>query len=154
MWVCLTSPVGLSLYKCHLNHKVTDNFNRKFCITILTRVMSHLILTSNTFEIWCGTLLKSGPIFGILSIGPKNVLIEGKTIFVLVGSVFVFGTFYFFKIFILRVCVCACMCICIPILSEYLHMTTHRHTKDSKPSEDPYTGPWKTLAKNAENVMF
>ena len=33
-------------------------------------------------------------------------------------------------------------------------MTTHRHTEDSKPSEDPYTGPLKTLAENAENVMF
>ena len=34
-------------------------------------------------------------------------------------------------------------------------MTTHRHTEDSKPSEDRYTRPHKTLAKNAEkNVMF
>ena len=30
-------------------------------------------------------------------------------------------------------------CICIPIFSEELHMTTHQHTKDSKPSEDLYT---------------
>ena len=33
-------------------------------------------------------------------------------------------------------------------------MTTPRDTEDSTPSEDPYTGPRKTLAKNAENVMF
>ena len=33
-------------------------------------------------------------------------------------------------------------------------MTTPRHTEDSTPSEDPKTGPRKTLAKNAENVMF
>ena len=33
-------------------------------------------------------------------------------------------------------------------------MTTPRHTEDSAPSEDPKTGPRKTLAKNAENVMF
>ena len=31
---------------------------------------------------------------------------------------------------------------------------TQRHTKDSKPSEDLYTYPHKTLAKNAKNVMF
>ena len=31
-------------------------------------------------------------------------------------------------------------------------MTTPRHTKESTPSEDPNTGPRKTLAKNAENV--
>ena len=46
------------------------------------------------------------------------------------------------------------LCVCIPIFSEDLHMTTHRHTEDSKPSEDLYTGSRKTLAKNAENVMF
>ena len=33
-------------------------------------------------------------------------------------------------------------------------MTTPRHTKDSSPYEDPNMGPCKTLAKNAENVMF
>ena len=33
-------------------------------------------------------------------------------------------------------------------------MTTHRHTKDSTPSEDLYRRPRKTLAENAENVMF
>ena len=33
-------------------------------------------------------------------------------------------------------------------------MTTPRQTQDSTPSEDPNTGPRKTLAKNAENVMF
>ena len=33
-------------------------------------------------------------------------------------------------------------------------MTTPRHTEDSTPSQDPKTGPRKTLAKNAENVMF
>ena len=33
-------------------------------------------------------------------------------------------------------------------------MKTPRHTEDSTPSEDPKTGPRKTLAKNAENVMF
>ena len=33
-------------------------------------------------------------------------------------------------------------------------MKTLRHTEDSTPSEDPKTGPRKTLAKNAENVMF
>ena len=43
-----------------------------------------------------------------------------------------------------------CVCVCIPILFKDLHMTTHRHTEDSKPSEDLYTGPQKTLAKNAE----
>ena len=39
---------------------------------ILTRVKSHSILTLNTFEILGGTLLKSGLIFGIVSIGPKT----------------------------------------------------------------------------------
>ena len=43
---------------------------------------------------------------------------------------------------------------CITYLYEDLHMTTPRHTKDSTPFEDPNTGPRKTLAKNAENVMF
>ena len=33
-------------------------------------------------------------------------------------------------------------------------MKTHRYTEDSTPSEDPKTGPRKTLAKNAKNVMF
>ena len=46
------------------------------------------------------------------------------------------------------------MCVCITYLSEDLHMTTPRHTKDCTPSKDPNTGPRKTLAKNAENVMF
>ena len=38
--------------------------------------------------------------------------------------------------------------------SEDFHMKTHRYTEDSTPSEDPKTGPRKTLAKNAKNVMF
>ena len=46
------------------------------------------------------------------------------------------------------------VCVCITYLSEDLHMKTHRHTADSTPSEALYTGPRKTLAKNAENVMF
>ena len=57
--------------------------------------------------------------------------------------------------------VCGCVssfdnniCVCLAYTSEDLHMTTPRHTKDSTPSEDPKTGPRKTLAKNAENVMF
>ena len=33
-------------------------------------------------------------------------------------------------------------------------MTTPRHTEDFKSSEDQNTGPRKTLAKNAKNVMF
>ena len=33
-------------------------------------------------------------------------------------------------------------------------MKTHRYTEDSTRSEDPKTGPRKTLAKNAKNVMF
>ena len=33
-------------------------------------------------------------------------------------------------------------------------MTTHRHIEDSTPSEDLYTCPQKTLAKNAKNIMF
>ena len=45
------------------------------------------------------------------------------------------------------------VCVCIPILSEDLHIPTHRHTEDSKPSEDPNTGSRKTLARNAENVI-
>ena len=47
-----------------------------------------------------------------------------------------------------------CVCVCLAYTSEDLHMTTPQHTKDSTPSEDPKTGPRKTLAKNAENVMF
>ena len=47
-----------------------------------------------------------------------------------------------------------CVCVCLAYTSEDLHMTTPRHTEDSTPSEDPKTGPRKTLAKNAENVMF
>ena len=49
-------------------------------ITVLTRVKSHPILTWNIFEIWVRTLLESGPIFGILSIGPKPCFNRGKTI--------------------------------------------------------------------------
>ena len=49
---------------------------------------------------------------------------------------------------------CVLGCICITHLSKDLHMTTPPHTEDSTPSEDPNTGPQKTLAKNAENVMF
>ena len=45
-------------------------------------------------------------------------------------------------------------CGCLGYTSEDLHMTTPRHTEDSTPSEDPKTGLRKTLAKNAENVMF
>ena len=40
------------------------------------------------FEIWGGILLESGPIFGILSIDPKHVLIRTKPI--LIGSNFCF----------------------------------------------------------------
>ena len=46
------------------------------------------------------------------------------------------------------------MCVCLAYTSEDFHMKTLRHTEDSTPSEDPKTGPRKTLAKNAENVMF
>ena len=41
------------------------------------------------WNFWSGILLESGPIFGILSIGPKHVLIGTKPI--LVGSIFAFG---------------------------------------------------------------
>ena len=51
-------------------------------------------------------------------------------------------------------CVCVCARVCLAYTSEDLHMTTPRHTEDSTPSEDLKTGPRKTLAKNAENVMF
>ena len=56
-------------------------------------------------------------------------------------------------------CVCVwgggvCGCVCLAYTSEDFHMKTLRHTEDSTPSEDPKTGPRKTLAKNAENVMF
>ena len=44
--------------------------------------------------------------------------------------------------------------VCLAYTSEDFHMKTPRHTEDSTPSEDPKTGPRKTLAKNAENVMF
>ena len=47
-----------------------------------------------------------------------------------------------------------CACVCLAYTSEDFHMKTLRHTEDSTPSEDPKTGPRKTLAKNAENVMF
>ena len=50
-------------------------------------------------------------------------------------------------------CVCG-GCVCLAYTSEDFHMKTPRHTEDSTPSEDPKTGPRKTLAKNAENVMF
>ena len=50
--------------------------------------------------------------------------------------------------------VCVCVCVCLAYTSEDFHMKTPRHTEDSTPSEDPKTGPLKTLAKNAENVMF
>ena len=46
------------------------------------------------------------------------------------------------------------MCVCLAYTSEDFHMKTHRYTEDSTPSEDPKTGPRKTLAKNAKNVMF
>ena len=59
------------------------------------------------------------------------------------------------------VLVCGCVCVgcvcggvCLAYTSEDFHMKTLRHTEDSTPSEDPKTGPRKTLAKNAENVMF
>ena len=62
------------------------------------------------------------------------------------------------------VCVCVCVgrcvwvcvgvCVCLAYTSEDFHMKTPRHTEDSTPSEDPKTGPRKTLAKNAKNVMF
>ena len=60
------------------------------------------------------------------------------------------------------VCVCVCVgggvcvwgCVCLAYTSEDFHMKTHRYTEDSTPSEDPKTGPRKTLAKNAKNVMF
>ena len=45
-------------------------------------------------------------------------------------------------------------CVCLAYTSEDFHMKTPRHTEDSTPSEDPKTGPRKTLAKNAENVTF
>ena len=48
----------------------------------------------------------------------------------------------------------ASVCVCLAYTSEDFHMKTLRHTEDSTPSEDPKTGPRKTLAKNAENVMF
>ena len=47
-----------------------------------------------------------------------------------------------------------CVCVCLAYTTEDFHMKTPRHTEDSTPSEDPKTGPRKTLAKNAENVMF
>ena len=50
--------------------------------------------------------------------------------------------------------VCVCVCVCLAYTSEDFHMKTHRYTEDSTPSEDPKTGPRKTLAKNAKNVMF
>ena len=49
---------------------------------------------------------------------------------------------------------CVCGGVCLAYTSEDFHMKTPRHTEDSTPSEDPKTGPRKTLAKNAENVMF
>ena len=52
------------------------------------------------------------------------------------------------------VCVCVCVCVCLAYTSEDFHMKTHRYTEDFTPSEDPKTGPRKTLAKNAKNVMF
>ena len=56
--------------------------------------------------------------------------------------------------------VCVCVwgvvggCVCLAYTSEDFHMKTHRYTEDSTPSEDPKTGPRKTLAKNAKTVMF
>ena len=47
-----------------------------------------------------------------------------------------------------------CGCVCLAYTSEDFHMKTHRYTEDSTRSEDPKTGPRKTLAKNAKNVMF
>ena len=52
------------------------------------------------------------------------------------------------------VCGGVCVCVCLAYTSEDFHMKTLRHTEDSTPSEDSKTGPRKTLAKNAENVMF
>ena len=54
------------------------------------------------------------------------------------------------------VCVCVGLsgCVCLAYTSEDFHMKTHRYTEDSTRSEDPKTGPRKTLAKNAKNVMF
>ena len=46
------------------------------------------------------------------------------------------------------------VCVCLAYTSEDFHMKTHRYTEDSTRSEDPKTGPRKTLAKNAKNVMF
>ena len=54
----------------------------------------------------------------------------------------------------LCVCVGVCVCVCLAYTSEDFHMKTHRYTEDSTPTEDPKTGPRKTLAKNAKNVMF
>ena len=54
-------------------------------------------------------------------------------------------------------CVCGggvFVCVCLAYASEDFHMKTHRYTEDSTRSEDPKTGPRKTLAKNAKNVMF
>ena len=49
------------------------------------------------------------------------------------------------------VCGCAFALLILPRTFIWKH---HRYTEDSTPSEDPKTGPRKTLAKNAENVMF
>ena len=49
---------------------------------------------------------------------------------------------------------CEFLCVCLAYTSEDFHMKTHRYTEDSTPSEDPKTGPRKTLAKNAKIVMF
>ena len=64
--------------------------------------------------------------------------------------------YLFIYLFCVGVCVWGgvCGCVCLAYTSEDFHMKTHRYTEDSTPSEDPKTGPRKTLAKNAKNVMF
>ena len=72
--------------------------------------------------------------------------------------VFIFILFFFLFFFVLCVwggvrvgwvcgCVgvCVCVCVCLAYTSEDFHMKTHRYTEDSTPSEDPKTGPRKTL---------
>ena len=90
----------------------------------------------------CGAVAKvldrtsRGPWFNS-PMGPRWV-----TISIQCGGVFVW------------VCVWVSGCVCLAYTSEDFHMKTLRHTEDSTPSEDPKTGPRKTLVKNAENVMF
>ena len=65
-----------------------------------------------------------------------------------------FGVETVFICVCLFVYLCACVCVCLAYTSEDFHMKTHRYAEDSTHSEDPKTGPRKTLAKNAKNVMF